>query len=580
MSVGLSNALNTARVGMAANMTEIDVISHNIANANNPEYRRQVGYLETTSPIPSGIGPRGTGVQVSRIEALYDRFLFKQINHETANSGRWGALADGLDRVERLFNDLDGNGLSSQMADFWGAWEDLANQPDGVVERSALIGKSQTLTGSLNAMSSDLDFQRQVLNDYFRSGIDKINQISDSLRDLNQEVLGAEINGGTANDLRDKRLGLVSQLSELVDIDYNEDESGQLNIMLKNGKPLVLGSEVFHLEARADENGDYHAYFGSEGIALDDDFGSGKLKGWIDARQQLNETRDDLNRLTSTLIYRVNQYHFQGYDLERETGRTFFDHQIELQEGMDNQGDATISFNHDSTNAAAPDGVAWATLATCDDYEIRFTADYNVDGSNTPDFKIINTTTGKELDASHYVVAESSNQMIISFNENDGSSRTEGYRLQLDFNDDPKAGDSFTLSFGNLAAKTVKLNSDLENPDHIAASDDYFEVPGNNKVALQIAALQNRATVNDSHTFNDFYTSMASQTGSVVQTAKARSSQSNLALEQLEDRQDSFSGVSIDEEMTNLIKYQQSYQATARMVTTVNELMQILNDML
>jgi flagellar hook-associated protein 1 FlgK len=73
---------------------------------------------------------------------------------------------------------------------------------------------------------------------------------------------------------------------------------------------------------------------------------------------------------------------------------------------------------------------------------------------------------------------------------------------------------------------------------------------------------------------------MASQTGSVVQTAKARSSQSNLALEQLEDRQDSFSGVSIDEEMTNLIKYQQSYQATARMVTTVNELMQILNDML
>ncbi len=583
MSVGLSNALNTARVGMAANMTEIDIISHNIANANNPEYRRQVGRLETTTPVPSAVGPRGTGVQVSRIEALYDRFLFRQISYEKANGGRWGALAEGLDQVERLFTDLDGNGLSSQMTDFWAAWEDLTNQPDGVVERSALVGKSQTLTGSINAMSNDLDFQRKVLNDYFRNGIDRINAISDSLRDLNLEILGSEIGGATANDLRDKRLGLVAQLSELADVDYNEDESGQFNVMLKDGKPLVLGSEVFHLEARADENGDYHAYFGSEELAIDDDMGSGKLKGWIDARRELLAARDDLNRLSAALIYNVNRLHFQGYDLERTSGRTFFDHQIELREGMDNQGTASISFYNDAGNPAAPKGIAWATLAAYDDYEIRFTDDYNVDGANTPDFRIINTTTGEELDSSYYKVDESAGEMIISFNESSATSPEDGYRLKLDgFSGGtaPKAGDSFTLSFGNLAAKTIGLNRELENSDHIAVSDNYFEVPGNNKIALQIAALQNRATVNNSHTFNEFYTTLASRTGSVVQNAKVRSNQSQLALEQLEDRQDSYSGVSIDEEMTNLIKYQQTYQATARMVTTINELMQILNDML
>ncbi|NPA24780.1 MAG: flagellar hook-associated protein FlgK, partial [Deltaproteobacteria bacterium] len=315
MSVGLSNALNTAKVGMMANMTEIDIISHNVANADNPDYHRQVGHLETTTPIPSGIGPRGTGVQVSRIESLYDRFLFSQVNYEQSNQGRWEALASGLGDVERVFNDLDGNGLATQMSEFWGGWDDLANHPEGVVERASLVGKSQTLVGTINSMGDDLAFQRKVSNDYFVKGIEDINRLADSLRDLNQEIMGSEINGGQANDLRDKRLGIISELSELADVDYNETEGGQFNVMLQGGKPLVLGSEVFHLKARADDNGDYHAYFGSEGISLDEDFGSGKMTGWIEARSQLIETQDDLNRLTSALIFNVNQLHFKGYDL-------------------------------------------------------------------------------------------------------------------------------------------------------------------------------------------------------------------------------------------------------------------------
>jgi len=583
MSVGLSNALNTAKVGMMANMTEIDIISHNVANADNPDYRRQVGHLETTTPIPSSIGPRGTGVQVSRIESMYDRFLFRQVNYEQSNQGRWEALANGLGDVERVFNDLDGNGLASQMSEFWGAWDDLANRPEGVVERSSLVGKSEVLTGTLNNMGDDLAFQRRVLNDYYVKGVDDINRLADSLRDLNQEILSSEINGGQANDLRDKRLGLIGELSELADVDYNETEGGQFNVMLQGGKPLVLGSEVFHLDARADDNGDYHAYFGSEGVSLDDDFGSGKMKGWIEARTELIETEDDLNRMTSALIFNVNQQHFQGYDLEGETGKTFFDHQFVLKKGMENQGDAEISFFEDATNPDAPKGVAWATLAGYDDYEIRFTEDYNVDGANTPEFIVVNTTTGQELDSSYYSVDESgTGEMIISFNESDSTTPEQGYRLRLDFGTgtSPRAGDTFSISFSELASRTVTLNSELDNPDKIAASDDYFEVPGNNKIALAIAKLQDQSVVDGNRTFNEYYTSIVSRVGTASNMAQSRQEQSKIALDQLEARQESFSGVSIDEEMTNLIKFQQSYQATAKMVTTVNELMQVLNDML
>jgi len=583
MVVGLSNTLNTARVGMLANMTEIDIIGHNIANANNPDYRRQVGYLETTNPIPSNLGPRGTGVQVSRVESLYDRFLFRQVNHEKSNQGMWESLAGGLDSVERVFNDLEGNGLAQQMAEFWGAWEDLANQPEGGVERETLVGKSRVLSSTLNSMGEDLNFQRQVLNSYFDKGITDINQMADSLGAMNLAILESEVNGGQNNDLRDKQLALLSDLSELVDIDYNEDNSGQLNIMLQGGKPLVLGSEVYHLKSQADDQGDYHAYFGSEGVPIDDLLGSGKMKGWVDARDGLIRAQDDLNRLTSSLIFNVNQAHFQGYNLDGETSTTFFDHRIELAAGQDNEGNASISFYADSNSAVAPEGIAWETLANYDDFEIRFTDDFNVDGGNVPEFTIRNLTTGVDLDPASYEVDESiAGEMIISFNDTADTTADKGYRIRLSFGsgEEPKKNDTFSLSFGMHASRTIEVNANLENPDKVAISDNYFEVPGNNKIALQIAQLQHQQVVDGRQTYSEFYTSLVSRVGSASYTAQARQGQSKMVLDQLNVREESVSGVSIDEEMVNLIKFQQSYQATARMITTVDELMQILNDML
>lgn len=583
MVVGLSNTLNTAKVGMLANMTAIDVVGHNIANANNPDYRRQVSNFETTNPIPSALGPRGTGVQVSRIESLYDRFLFRQVNYEKSNQGKWETLAGGLDSVERVFNDLDGNGLAKQMAEFWGAWEDLANQPGGGIERETLTGKSRVLASTLNSMGEDLNFQLQVLNNYFDKGIADINQMADSLGAMNLAIMESEVNGGQNNDMRDKQLALLSELSELVDIDYNEDNTGQLNIMLQGGKPLVLGSEVYHLKSLADDEGVPHAYFGNEGVPIDGLLRNGKMKGWLDARDELIQVQDDLDRFASSLIFNVNQAHFQGYNLDRETGTTFFDHRIDLAVGQDNVSDALISFNADPANAEAPEGISWETLANYDDFEIRFTADHT-DGSGTVDFVVVNSTTGVELDSSSYEIDDTAadGEIIINFNDTTDTAADKGYHIKLNFNagDAPRKDDLFKISFGMQASRSIEVNSDLDNPDKIAISDNYFEVPGNNKIALEIAQLQHRRAVNGDSTYSEFYNSLVSRVGSASYTAKSRQSQSKMVLDQLNNREESVSGVSIDEEMVSLIKFQQSYQATARLVTTVNELMQILNDML
>ncbi|MEA3544851.1 MAG: flagellar hook-associated protein FlgK, partial [Thermodesulfobacteriota bacterium] len=571
----------------AANMTTIEVVGHNIANANNPDYRRQQAILKTTETITTGnLGAMGTGVQVSRIEAHYDRFLFRQVVHERSNQGMWDSLAGGLDGVERVFNDLGDNGLSARMAEFWGAWEDLANNPEGVVERATLTGKSSVLTSELNSMGEDLAFQRQQLNGYFREGINEINRLADSLGEMNQAIHDSEVLGGDNYDLRDKQLAQLTELSEMIDIEYNEDSTGQLNISLLGGQPLVLGNAVFSLAFGADDQGDLHAYFNDKNAPIDDLMCSGKMKGWIDARDTLIQAQDDLNRLSSALIFSVNQGHFQGYNLDGETGTTFFDHRIALAEGQDNVGDATISFHDDSNNVEAPEGIAWATLANYDDFEIRFTDDYE-DGNPSDDFIVVNTTTGVELDPASYEVVDpdaTDGSLIINFNDTTDLSLIpdKGYHVELKFGSSgtaPRKGDTFTLSFSANAARSMVVSQDLDNPDKIAISDNYFEVPGNNKIALQIVQLQHRQVVDERYTFSEFHSALVGRVGLASHTAQTQQSQSKMVLDQLNIREESDTGVSIDEEMVELIKFQQSYHAAAKLISIIDELVRATTEM-
>jgi flagellar hook-associated protein 1 FlgK len=570
MAVGLNNTLNTSRLSLMSQLANIDIIGHNIANVNTPGYSRQVGIVQTTPPLADALGMRGTGVTTTRIMNLYDRFVGMQLNIENSNKGMWDARSSSLSDLERTFNEASDYGLLPVIGEFWNAWEDLANNPEGVAQRVSVVEKSKILTATLNSMNEDLLTQERILDQSIEAGVGQLNTLTAQVADLNQTISENEMLGNDANDLRDRRNNLLTQISEMIDINYFENDNSQVTILSANGKSLVQGNESYNLRVDFDPlTGDPQIVWHNDSYPMDETIKSGKLRGWLDGWNDLKGAHNDLKELSSALIFHVNQQHVQGYDLDGEAGSLFFEHAISVNQGAENQGDGILMFDP----ASGIDGIDWENLQNYDDFEIRFTEDY-VSGGGNDEFKIINTSTGEEVDASTITVSEVAGEIAIDFNG--------GYFVKINYGvgTSPRSGDTFSLSFRDNAARTVGVNDELSDPVKVAASDNPLEVPGNNGAALKISQLQNALTMSsNSSSFNEFYSSVVGKLGSLAQMAKNNGEHSALVAEQLQLKQESVSGVSIDEEMTNLIRFQQAYSASARIISKVDELLDIIIQM-
>jgi len=561
MTVGLNNTLNASRLSLLSQQANIDIIGHNVANVNTPGYSRQVGIVQATPPLADSLGMRGTGVTTTRIMNLYDRFIGMQLNLENSNKGMWKARSSTLADLERTFNETGDYGLLPVIGEFWNAWEDLANNPEGVAQRVSVVEKSKILTASLNSMNEDLLTQERILGQSIEDGVQQLNNLTAQVAELNQTISENELLGNDANDLRDRRNNLLTQIASIIDVNYFENDRSQVTVLSANGKSLVQGNESYALRVDFDPlSGDPQIIWHNDSYPMNETMQSGKLRGWLAGWDDLKTAHNSLKELSSALIFNVNQQHVQGYDLEGEAGKVFFEHAISLSQGMENQGDGVLMFDP----ASGIDGIDWENLQNYDDYEIRFNADYAGAGN---EFTIVDVNTGETI-APDSVDTSVAGELSINFNG--------GYFVKIHYGSGtvPQSGDTFSLSFRDNAARTVGVNGELSNPVKIAASDNPLEVPGNNGAALKIAQLQHALTMSSKKSsFNEFYSSMVGKVGSLAQMAENNREHSAMVAEQLQLKQESVSGVSIDEEMTNLIRFQQAYSASARIISKVDELL-------
>ncbi len=577
MTVGLNNTLNASRLSLLSQQANIDIIGHNVANVNTPGYSRQVGIVQATPPLADALGMRGTGVATTRIMNLYDRFIGMQLNIENSNKGMWEARSSTLADLERTFNETGDYGLLPVIGEFWNAWEDLANNPEGIAQRVSVVEKSKILTASLNSVNEDLLTQERILGQSLEDGVQQLNNLTAQVANLNQTISENELLGNDANDLRDRRNNLLTQIAAMIDINYFENDRSQVTILSANGKSLVQGNESYNLRVDFDPlGGDPQIVWHNDSYPMNETMQSGKLRGWLDGWDDLKTAHNELKELSSALIFYVNQQHVQGYDLEGEAGGVFFEHAISLSQGMDNQGDGVLTFD----TARGIDGVDWENLQNYDDFEIRFNADYPGPPTATGnEFTIVDITTGETIDSSNVDIDTSVvGEISIGFNGVDPNDPTNhgGYFVKIQYGSGtaPRSGDTFSLSFRDNAARTVGVSGALADPVKVAASDNPLEVPGNNGAALKIAQLQHALTMSSgSSSFNEFYSSVVGKVGALAQMAKNNGEHSAMVAEQLQLKQESVSGVSIDEEMTNLIRFQQAYSASARIISKVDELL-------
>jgi len=360
-----------------------------------------------------------------------------------------------------------------------------------------------------------------------------------------------------ANDLRDNRDRLVKELSKKIDIQLIEESDNQISLTLKDGTALVLKDQVFDLSTSINANNEsfYDIYIDSGSATKDitSTITGGELRGYLDMRDtEVESILDKMNILSASFIQEFNGIHRAGFGIDRSSGLDFFSAlDVTVDHDVDNTGTAVVSM----TNASP-------TTVSVDEFEIAFT------GSNA--FTLNNLTTNASSGTFTFTTGS-------TFNIKDGFAVTiSGAAV---------SGDKVTFSVSEDAASGMSVSSTITaNTKKIAAGTT---TNGDGANALLMASLQNELVFNSvtlssgsgSYTFDEYYNAVVSTIGIESFSAQATLRQQEGIMLQLNSRRESISGVSIDEEMIKMIKFQQAYNASARMISVVDEMLDALNRM-
>ncbi|MCD6569523.1 MAG: flagellar hook-associated protein FlgK [Deltaproteobacteria bacterium] len=575
---GIGGALNIARWSLYASQLAVEVTSHNIANANTPGYSRQSLRVSANYPITMGPGQIGTGITAKEIFRAYDQFINEQICEKRSDYYYWDAQKWSLEEIEMIFNESGGYGINYLMSEFWNAWGDLVNNPDGVPEREALSAKTNNLIQAIRNIDYNLRSYQRHLDSNIRGCVDKTNTIIDQIADLNLQISSIEIDGMiNANDLRDQRDMLVEELSGYMDISYYEEEqSGQLMVYVLGGTPLVLGKDSYSLSYERNSSTGYTDIFWNDisgrTVNITNKLDGGKIAGWVDVRDnKIDSYLDSMNTLTEELIWQVNSLHSEGVGLKSVSEMT---------------GTVEIS---DPNISIATAGYSFSDKFQAGDFDIVvYDSDGNVVGRNSVSLAANATANdlitaiggvgnmNAEIDSDNKLHIYADSGYTFAINPNSSSDSNNALAIlgvNTFFSWDADAG-AFT--------QTIDLNSVVSSDTELIAAgyldSDNKIARGDNQVALSIYGLQDKVIdiAGTNTTLDGFYSSFVSEVGVHVQNAQINEKYNDTLLAQYIKRKESVTGVNLDEEMANLLKFQHAYQAAARLISITDEMMQTL----
>jgi flagellar hook-associated protein 1 len=553
MTTNVFGILNTAKVGLLAQQLAIEVTGQNIANVQTEGYSRQEINFEALNPRSFSLGQLGTGVRVVGVERSHDKFLFSQILGEGDGLGQYGVRKDVFEQLEILFSESNGQSLNQGLGNFFSSLQDLSSNPVGLPERSSVLAEAQNLATTFNNLGESLFQIRRNLDATIQVETQRINSLTSEIAELNQAIHANEPVAFSANDLRDRRDQRVKELSELIDLNYVDEMDGQISLTLNNGTPLVLQSTAFTLGTQINGNNKGFqdiivAGLNGTSTNVTSSVTGGSLKGLLDMRDtEVPDIKDKLDRLAASIIQEFNNMHQEGFGIDGTTGNNFFaPPSVTTEINTNNTGTATLTATNGNPSAISSDN-----------YEITVT------GSNT--FTLNNLTTGL-------------NEGSFSFTPGSTFNLAGGFAVTI--SGGAAVGDRFKLSVSEDAAQTFSVSSDIaSNSNKIAAGLNSSSDGAN---ALKLIGLQSRLSFNSvahvsngsgAFTFDEFYSSIVSNLGIQSFSTQATFTQQEGILLQLNTRRESVSGVSIDEEFINMVKFQQAYNASARLIGIVDELL-------
>lgn len=538
--MSLFGLFDIAKSAIFASQTALTVTSQNIANVNTPGFTRREATF-SVSPVALSGNLGGSGVTVAGIKRYYDQFMQTQLLGQYENYGRSSALNQTLSQIEQIFNEAKNIGLAVPLTDFFNAWQELATNPEGFVQRSVLLQKANALVLVAKQMERGITDNIKSINDTIDNIAERVNAIGSEIAAINGKIVQVEAGSQveSAHDLRDQRDVLMNELATLVDFSSFENENGSMTIMV-GMRNLVSGETSNSLSTRINEEGDKDLCL--DGINITGNIKKGQLGGLISVRDTIRTSSlNGLQRLIASLIQEINILHRSGYGLDGTTDNDFF---APLQ----------LSTRDFSSGADMTATITDSSQLTLDEYSIQFDASGN--------YLVYNKQNGTLVTSGAYVSGAP-----ISF---DG--------IEISITGTVTSTDKFTVSPLTDVMKNFEVA--ITDQQKIAAASSNTALPGDNSNALRIVQLYQNSIANlGGATLSSYYGGLVSTIGSMSRAASDSLTFDSNLLSELNNRRESLSGVSLDEEAANLIRFQRSYQAGAKMIQIADELLQTLLDL-
>lgn len=574
--------LNLGYKGIAAQQRALDVTGHNIANANTAGFSRQRAIMVTDMPMYTPNGYIGSGVDIINVERIRDKFLDQQYRNELNTKGYWDATFDTYSKIEDILNEPIDGSLRKSMDDFWKSWEDLTKDPESAAIRTTVVQKGITAAENFNHLYDQLQLLKEDIGYNIQNKVSDINSLAARIADVNLQIIRSESDGRMANDFRDRRDLLVEELSGLVNIDITEDLRGGMNIFV-GGQALVYTAAWNPIQMVPRADGLFDVKWANESAF---DAKNGTLKGLIDSRDNIiGSYTDMLNTAAKAFAEMTNAMHQNGFGLggDSDTGNPFF---IIKGEDIGSQSTAKTTGNivwKDNVpiissfgNSDQLNGLKIVFQTTTPPTSLTTNFDNTIQpGTLTlTNYWVDSELTEEELESliNQELRAQGFTDEIL-LNMRGALSKdivTSDFELA--------GGSNPTAEFG---AGNISINPDIvADVSKIAAAKspvtDADNGIGDNKNALKLAQIKYDKSAIGGFTIDDYYRAMIGDIG--ISSNKAMNMANNQALlvSQIDTQREYVMGVSLDEEMTHMIQFQQAYNSSARFLTAVDEMLDVL----
>ncbi|MBE6051339.1 MAG: flagellar hook-associated protein FlgK [Clostridium sp.] len=596
---GLFSTFNTGKSGLNVSQSQIGVTSHNISNSNTVGYSRQRAKVVTTPPLSTGnpkMGQQGTGAQIEAVERIRNTFLDYQVRSANASLGSADVRQQMLSQVEDIFGEPSDTGISSKMGHFFDAWSELAKQPNSSNARTIVAQQTLALTGAINSAYTKLEDLERNSQNLLRQNVKDVNSLLDKIQRLNKQIIQVKASGQSPNDLLDSRDTLLDELSykfginvenkglDAIEVKATDKGSmGNATLVTSMGDIGARFSYISSIE-EDESNSDIHiiTYYKlgdttsednkttirveglteqqlkdlkasrvlwasetgnttrSDGYPIRDGEiinakelmtfvpKQGEVSGNIVVQEEINEFKNQLNSLAKALAYSINA----------------------IQSGMTSVAQSGESVSYDALPFFVNSDIA----------------KYDSNGNVINIDEVLNSES--EITAKNITISKEvlSDVMKIKTKTHDNNF------LHTSENNVDAEGD------GARAAAIASLrNSMLRIQDFgttIASREDMFR---NSKGGATLENFgMNISNDTSGMTFDSFYQDLIDKLGVKASECGTTVSNQETIVNTLESSRDSVSGVSLDEEMANLIQYQHSYNASAKVISTVGELLDVV----